>query len=384
MKASARGNRFGRLAWALAALCTLGALVQLVLWLLQQKSPISLFDWVQALGWGLAIPVVFSTLAALIIMRQPFNRVGWLMMLIALATVNPVGPILQRLPSPPELLTPGLWLLLWFDNWSWIPVIFPIFLIPLHFPSGRPPSPRWRWVNRLALGMWLFFIVFGSFLDTIGPSGAEWKLANPIGVIPDRVWLGPILIVWGIGLITLVSASVISLLVRYRRAPAGERQQIKWLLYAGAVFAVFYALNYFLSTAGQWGSANAWLNLLFVVSILAFPVAIAIAILRYRLYDIDVIIRKTLVYICADRAAGVGVLRQRGAVAAVVRHADGRRAITAGGGGFDIGHRSVVHAPAPPHPGGHRPALLPQEVRCAADAWRSSPSPRAMRPTWTR
>jgi hypothetical protein len=296
MSASTRENRLGRLAWVLAALCTLGALVQLVLWLLHQKSPIALFDWVQALGWGLAIPVVFSTLAALIIMRQSSNRVGWLMMLIALATVNPVGPILQRLPSPPEVLTPGLWLLLWFDNWSWIPVIFPIFLIPLHFPSGRPPSPRWRWVNRLALGMWLFFIVFGSFLDAIGPSGAEWKLANPIGVIPDRVWLGPILIVWGIGLITLVSASVTSLLVRYRRAPAGERQQIKWLLYAGAVFAVVYALNYFLSAAGQWGSANAWLNLLFVVSILAFPVAIAIAILRYRLYDIDVIIRKTLVY----------------------------------------------------------------------------------------
>ena len=130
----------------------------------------------------------------------------------------------------------------------------------------------------------------------MGPLNANWRLPNPIGFIPDRVWLGPILIVWGIGLITLVFASLASLFLRYRRASVGERQQIKWLLYAAAVFAVSYALNYFLSTAGQWGSASGWLDLLFVVSILTFPMAIAIAILRYRLYDIDVIIRKTLVY----------------------------------------------------------------------------------------
>ena len=294
MSASARGIRFGRLAWVLAGLCSFGALVHLVLWVLQQNSPISLYDWVEALGWGLAIPMVFSTLAALIIMRQPGNRVGWLMMLVALVAVNPIPSILGSQSAPPTTFTPGLWLLTWLDSWSWIPVIFPIFLIPLHFPTGRPPSPRWNWVNWLAIGMWLVFAMFVAFIDTMGPLNGSWTLPNPIGFIPTQAADGPVLVIWGIGLVTMVSASVASLFVRFRCAQAGERQQIKWLLYAGAVFVVVYTLTYFLSESEF--QSSGWGGLLFVLSILAIPAAIAIAILRYRLYDIDVIIRKTLVY----------------------------------------------------------------------------------------
>ena len=82
--------------------------------------------------------------------------------------------------------------------------------------------------------------------------------------------------------------------MRYRNAQAIEREQIKWLLYAGAFFAVTYALTFFLTPVDE--SQSGWGNLWFVLSILLIPIAIAIAILRYRLYDIDVIIRKTLVY----------------------------------------------------------------------------------------
>jgi hypothetical protein len=282
------------LSWILVGMIVLAALIEFVFWLLQMTGPSSFHSWVSALGWGVAIPAVFSTLAALIIARQPGNRVGWLMMLVALASVAPFGTILNALPSPPAAITPVIFLLIWFDAWSWIPIIFPIFLIPLNFPSGRPPTPRWNWVNRLALGLWLFFIAFTPFIDTITYESGNWSLPNPIGFIPTEVVDGPFMIFWGAGLLTLVSASVVSLFVRYRRAGNHERQQIQWLLYAGALFVVVYASAFVISDAvSQFDGLG---NLLLLLSILAIPIAIAIAILRYRLYDIDVIIRKTLQY----------------------------------------------------------------------------------------
>ncbi len=108
--------------------------------------------------------------------------------------------------------------------------------------------------------------------------------------------LGPFFIAWGVGLLTIVSASVLSLFLRYRRAQAVERQQIKWLLYVGVIFVVIYGIVFFLSDPEQFGSVAGWTNLLLILSILAFPVAIGIAILRYQLFDIDLIIRKTAVY----------------------------------------------------------------------------------------
>ncbi len=289
-----RINRSVLLAWLLCLFCIISATVQVIIWLLNQSGPASLFDMEEVFGWGWALPVLFSILAALIISRQPGNRVGWLLMLPALVTaVSPEA----LLATPMAALTPALWLLLWFDTWSWIPVIFPVFLIPLHFPTGRPPSSRWNWIKWLALGMWVYFMVLVAFSDTIGPINYDWRLPNPIGFISDEAMGTLVSVVWLVGLITIVLASVVSLFVRYRRAHAVERQQIKWLLYAGVVFVVVYALIAISSDAefDNFDMAS-WANLVFVLSILAFPVAITIAILRYRLFEIDVIIRKTLVY----------------------------------------------------------------------------------------
>ena len=283
------------LSWMLVGIIILVALVEFVIWLLLQTGPNSFHSWVTELGWGVILPAVFSIVAALIVARQPGNRVGWLLMVVALSGIFPSpGTLLDAMPSPPSVVTPGLFLLVWFDAWSWIPLIFPIFLIPLNFPTGRPPTPRWNWVNWLALGMWLFFIAFIPFIETITPNNEMWSLPNPIGFIPDAVVDGPFMIIWGAGLITLVSTSVASLFVRYRRAQYRERQQIRWLLYAGALFVVVYGSTFVMSDAGS--QFSGLMNLMLLLSILAIPFAIAIAILRYRLYDIDVIIRKTLQY----------------------------------------------------------------------------------------
>jgi hypothetical protein len=292
-----REKATSRLAWVLCGLAVIGVTAQLVSWATDLSARPNLFDLVEALGWGMAIPIVFAVLGALIVARQRGNRVGWLLMIIALVSGIPDFILVGRLSAPPETLSLGLWLLLWFDGWSWIPLIFPIFLIPLHFPTGRPPSRRWNWVIWLAVGMWLFFVVSGSFLDTLVPtSSGDWSLPNPIGFIPIEVWNGPVLILWGIGLLTMVSASVVSLFLRFRRAQSVEREQIKWLLFVGAIFVVVYGLTFVLTNSNDEWLGNGLSNLLFTLSILAFPVAIAIAIFRYRLYDVDVVIRKTLLY----------------------------------------------------------------------------------------
>jgi len=280
------------LAWFLFVLCILGALTHLGLVLSRSSGQLSLFDLSNVLVWAIVVPLTFSILGLLVITRQPGNRVGWLIVIAGLAAASPLSTILEN-QGPPSNMTPGLWLLVWIDNYSWLPLIFPIFLIPLHFPTGLPPSRRWRWVNLLALGLVLLLLVSGSFITEIGPMDAEWVVPNPIGFIPVEFFEGPFLIFWGLGLLTMFLGSLAALFVRYRRASSVERQQIKWLLYAGAFYLIVYGLAFFLippDSSGGWG--NIWL----VLGMLTIPVAIAIAITRYRLYDIDLIIRRTLVY----------------------------------------------------------------------------------------
>jgi hypothetical protein len=280
------------LARVLFVACVVRGLLASLIWEFHLAAPPTLNDAMQEWIWGFLLPLVFSGLGALIIARAPGNRVGWLLMITALGGVIPATMILENLPAPTHL-TPGLFLLVWLEGWSWIPVIFPILLIPLYFPTGHPPSPRWNWVSRLAIGMGLFFILVGLFFEPIAPLNGAWSLPNPIGFIPVDVVNGPPMIVWGFGLITVVISGVVSLYVRYRRAQEVERQQIKWLLYAGALFAAVYVLAVFPANESDF---SVLANLLFVASILAMPAAIAVAILRYRLYDIDVIIRRTLQY----------------------------------------------------------------------------------------
>ncbi len=280
------------LAWALSLLCTVAPTANLIIWLRAQENTPALFDLVESFGWGWALPITLSVAAALIITRQPGNRVGWLMMLPAL--VLAFSPS-QFLAEPRSELTPALWLLLWLDTWSWIPVIFPILLIPLHFPTGRPPTPSWRWINWLAVAMWVIFMLLVAIREEIGPLNYDWTLSNPVGFLPGESLEGLFMLIWPAGLLAITIGSVGSLIVRYRHAGFVEREQIKWILYAAALLGIVYTIN-IVNNSGTDVVASAWMNLLLVLSVLAFPVAIAIAILRYRLFGIEVIIRKTAVY----------------------------------------------------------------------------------------
>jgi hypothetical protein len=286
------------LAWALCGLVVVLSMLLPVLALAVQRLTLAQFFEISSPALG----IPFAVVAALIMSRQPGNRIGWLLMLPPL--VMPFGWLanflLARLDSPPPNPSLPLLMLIWFSGWGWVPFVFPVLLIPLFFPTGRPPGRHWWWVAAALGAEAVIFILLATFVEDLTPVtvGVAWSVPNPIGFIPDaqiQAALAP----WGIVLLTLAVLSVASLFVRYRRAGAIERTQLRWLLFACALFLVVYLPAGSEATVTETGEPTLLgfiLNLGFGLATTAIPVAIAIAILRYRLWDIDVVIRRTLVY----------------------------------------------------------------------------------------
>jgi hypothetical protein len=167
-------------------------------------------------------------------------------------------------------------------------------LIPLNFPNGHPPSSRWKWVNGLALGVILFAAVSSAFAVKIGPSSGEWVVGNPLGFIPiSNTTFNLVGIISNIATLIVAGASIASLFFRFHRAKPIERLQIKWLLFAGAILILS-----FIWVLITWEEPPTVILPILMggISLLLIPLAITIAILRYRLYDIDLIIRRTLQY----------------------------------------------------------------------------------------
>ncbi len=279
-----------RLAWALCALI-LAATIVFAPVQLRAQPPVNVIQALSDLMQFIAL-TVFAVTGALIVSRQPRNPVGWLLLLEgALVFGLPIDLFYGNLATPPVEPSALFLIGMWFWGWSWLIYIFPIPFILLYFPTGSPPSRRWRWLAVLGLGLCAFFVLFVSTSkewQTLSDYG--WVVRNPVGIHDFTFPMAP----WAVALISFITLSVASLFVRYRRAPAVERQQIKWLLYAAGVFLVIYGAVF--ATSDSRGIIRDLSALFLGLGILAFPIAIGIAILRYRLYDIDIIIRKTLVY----------------------------------------------------------------------------------------
>jgi hypothetical protein len=284
-----------RLAWGIGALGSATHFIWLGIDLANWESGQSFLLLVEEMAWY-PVLAAFPLLAALILSNQPRNMVGWLLMIPGLgsALLAPAEIYLNEFStSPPSDSLPVL-LMIWLSNWAWVLLIFPLLLIALVFPTGRPPSPRWRPAIPVAIGLSVLFILFTSFSESLSMGEDQnWALGNPIGFISNEAF-EVIIIPWLLGSVLLTLTCIISLIVRFRRAGALEREQIKWLLYACGLFAaVFLSGNYFSNLRGL--AYDIW-AVMFPLSVLAFPVSIAIAITRYRLWDIDVIIRRTLIY----------------------------------------------------------------------------------------
>ena len=286
------------LAWSVCALSlALTALsILLIAFNLSLNTPIY-FYWLEPA----TIAVGYSILGAIVASRLPSHPVGWLCCAIgvmaAVETFSPEYAIYALLAHPEPLL--GGKVTLWLSIWVWILMFGFIVYLLLLFPTGRLPSNRWRPFAWLSAALTLVAAILmaispNAVLDTLGPSGkGRISLANPLGVegLPN-LYLPVQTFVLALGLVA--AASVV---VGRRGARGVERQQIKWLLYAGTIFFVGNFLkNTDFSPLGEvsWGL---WIGYLLVgIGGLGGPIAIGIAILRYRLYEIDTLINRTLVY----------------------------------------------------------------------------------------
>jgi signal transduction histidine kinase len=224
-------------------------------------------------GWWIRLSPIyalaFALVGAMIIARRPENRIGWVACAVGLLTALYEFCLgYATFGTYVNSSLPALGFVKWLENWEWVvPVILMLFFLPLLFPDGKPISPRWWLVAPLVVvgfGLGLFGIHIGQVLGAIA-----------------------------------VLLAIASLLIRYRRAGADERQQIRWFALAGSLLAIV-AVSGLAVSAFVYHNNTVVFNPIFdVLTPLAFTAlaaSLGIAVLKYRLYDIDLFIRQTLVY----------------------------------------------------------------------------------------
>jgi uncharacterized membrane protein YhdT len=239
--------------------------------------------------------VFFSTMGAIVASRRSENRVGWLLGLYGLAQsishFSGQYAIYALLAQPASF--PAGEAMAWVSSWL-VPIIigFSVFFILL-FPTGGLPSRRWRWVTWLTVAFVLVGVILGAFSS--GPVEGLGPIRNPLGIEGFSNVYNSILFTMVATFLLVAAAS--SVFMRLRRAKGVERQQIKWFAYAAAATVIGLFLAYVIPTVIDtplWFERASYAVLIAVIP--AIPISIGIAILRYRLYDIDIIINRTLVY----------------------------------------------------------------------------------------
>jgi hypothetical protein len=299
------------LAWSLAGLSVV-VFVPLVVMYVLARSAQSPGNWVTV---GTVSDMVsflpflaFPLVGALVASRRPRNPIGWicladglLWILLSMTDSYSIYGVAKpgSVPFPVAIGTLG-------NQWLWVPTVglLGIYLLLL-FPDGRLPSRRWRplaWLSGAVL-------VLESLTEGLAPGPLENQggVPNPFG-LEGLPWLADAALVLLPLLPLCILASAVSLVLRYRRSGGEQREQIKWIAFAASVAGLLYLIAIvspfifapeIVSGGGSLPPPPLWVELLFSVAVLGFagvPVAIGFAVLRYRLYDIDVVINRTLVY----------------------------------------------------------------------------------------
>ena len=237
----------------------------------------------------------FTVLGVLIARREPHNAVGWLFCAV------PIGVLAGTVSGMyAESGLRGDTVVGWFSTWTWLTALLAYALfVPLLFPDGRLPGRRWRLVG-WADGVALLGVFVAAALDV-----------DLLGVI------------FVVGSIALVPVSLASVVVRYRRAGSTQRLQLRWCVFAVcAGFAGFILVSLLASVVE-------WVQFLYVFVYALLPMAVGVAMLRYRLYEIDVIIRRTLTYACLVAALAAVYLGGVALAGALLRQLTGSSSVLA-------------------------------------------------------
>jgi hypothetical protein len=225
----------------------------------------------------------------------PRNPIGWIFVVVGLLYALIALATAATMAAPPA--SPLYVWANWLNSWIWIPAtLLPATFVPLVFPDGHLSSPRWRFVAwSAALGLAL--VVLGVMFHP-GPLASLGQVsANPFGIPAAAPVLDLMMTLSTAFLAVGVLGSLAAFLVRFRRSTGIEREQIKWLAYALGIYVSLSVLTSLF--AWLWPGFPWAMELSIVVTglgILGIAVAAAIAILRHKLYDIDLIINRTLVY----------------------------------------------------------------------------------------
>lgn len=275
-----------RIAWAAAGLSTAMGIGGL---LLHHFAGVGSSGSVQ--GWLVTMETLtFSVIGALIVSRQPKNLFGWVLVLVTvLVTLDLAATTYGALAvNSHNGAWPASVAVAWLGGgWLWIPVsALLVIFIPLLYPTGHLLSPRWRFAVWCALAF-TFLAGVGNALFP-GPLFNNAGLRNPLGLEGSANLLDGLRTVSLIPAIVGVVGAVASLVVRFRRARGQQRQQLKWFLLGSVLFTIPFSLHGPVPNEIQ--------QLATFVLWPALPISIAIAMLKYRLYDIDFVINKSLVF----------------------------------------------------------------------------------------
>ena len=284
-----------RVAWGLA----LGALATVGTWAVSTISGVTGDQMLAA--FALVAVVAFGAIGALVAGRTG-NALGWAMLAIvdmfAISTATETyATYAFTAKSPLPLATFAAWI----GTLTLFLTLALLVTIPMLFPSGRP---RWRWVWRTYLSATAVLIAGFAILPQEVSGFQGHGEPNPFAVQAWADVVGPILTVAGLSILACLLLSIVGLVLRFRGSQGDERQQIRWLAYVGVAVLVVFVANMVLGvTAGDDPSSpvvgavsDGAFFVLLVLVLVGVPLACGIAILKYRLYDLDLVVKKTVVF----------------------------------------------------------------------------------------
>ena len=294
-------GRASRLAWMLWCLALVLAAVGLLFGILAFRAPLpeGREPFLVSIVVQDAVVVLYGVLGVLIASRQGRNFVGWIFCFVAvsLGTLSfATGYADYALYARDDSL-PGAVLAAWVVSWLFVPAVYAsVCYLFFLFPDGRPASPRWRPVIWAASAVVAVATLASAFKP--GRLLSFPTVENPFGLGEPFIMIALVADdITTLAAMPVFFVSLASMVARLRGARGRERLQLKWITYAAALTATSFAASFLAGALpDDWRAVSDLLFLMGVVGFAGIPVAAAIAILKYRLYDIDRIINRTLVY----------------------------------------------------------------------------------------